>query len=747
MRLAPSFPLAALLLLASPAAPAGPQTPTPPPSTPVFGSGAQAVVLDVIAHDKKGRTVRDLRPDEIEVLEEGQPKAVLSFRFVERGRAAAPSAAATPPAAPAAAPELDAVRSPTLVTLLFDSLDAEGRLFARKAATDLLAAEDRPDLVFSVFVIGNRLRLLQQFTRDRVAVSAAVERACSAIDPRGVTPSASDMDRAAGNANRTADLAQAGSEGAMSGSAGAGAGASAGQAAADAQFAQVELRAVEFAESVERGQRGNASLFGLFALARQQQRLAGRKAIVYFSEGLEVPNQLQPLYRSVVSEANRANLSIYSVDARGLRTASDFDRTKTDLAKSRENVRRQVQSRGGRAVTREDVLAGEVAEDAITFNPQGMLGALSDSTGGRLIANSNDVRPGLERAIEDTSGYYEVTYDPQLASFDGAFRRVSVKVKRPRVTVQAREGYFALPPGEGSVDFPWELPLLKALRAAPPPHDFDIHAAVYRFGREADGIRGTLVAEIPLEGLAFEGRGGTRKAHFSVLAVVRDAKGAVREHFSQDSPIEVPEKNLEALKRGNAVFTRSFALPPGRYALELAVLDQSGRRTAVRRSALVVPAPAGDLVLSTLAIVKRTEPVAEGALESRDPLRDGSSRIVPFVTEPTFTPADTVSLFLVAYPAASSPAAKASLSLEFSRDGEVVARSTAELPSPDAAGRIPYVASVPLRTLAPGRYEVAAVVRLGGSAARERAFFAVTGAPAAGATATAPPAAAPPLAP
>ena len=40
-------------------------------------------------------------------------------------------------------------------------------------------------------------------------------------------------------------------------------------------------------------------------------------------------------------------------------------------------------------------------------------------------------------------------------------------MKRPGVTVQAREGYFALPPGEGSVDFPWELPLLAMLKAEP----------------------------------------------------------------------------------------------------------------------------------------------------------------------------------------------------------------------------------------------------------------------------------------
>ena len=378
----------------------------------------------------------------------------------------------------------------------------------------------------------------------------------------------------------------------MAGGGGAAGGAAAGQAAAEAAMANMELRAIEMARSLERSQRGNSSLFGLFALARQQQRLAGRKAIVYFSEGLEVPNQLEPLYRSVVSEANRANLSIYSIDARGLLTTSDNEDAKRDLRKSMETVRRQVHSRGGRAVTREDVLAPEVAQDALTLNVQGMLGALAESTGGRLIANSNDVRTGLERALADLAGYYEVTYDPQLTAFDGSFRRVRVKVRRPGVTLQAREGYFALPPGEGSVDFPWELPLLRALKASPAPRDFETHAGAYHFGPERGGIRHTLVAEVPLGGLRFEGRGGTRTAHFSVLAVVRDARGVVREHFSQDSPVEVPEQNLEALRRGNAVFTRSFTVPPGRYGVELAVLDQSTKRASVRKSVLVVPAHA-----------------------------------------------------------------------------------------------------------------------------------------------------------
>jgi VWFA-related protein len=701
-------------LLASPQEP-----PVQGGAPPSFESGTQRVVLDVVAHDKKGRTVRDLRPEELEVLEEGKPQTIVGFRFVER--APAPDAPAPEaPVPPAAGPP----RHPTLVTLVFDALDQEGRAFARNAALDLLKVGDRPDLLFSVFYVGNRLQLLQQFTTDRQALAAAVDRATSVLDPRGVVPGKETTDRVTAAANTTADRAQATSD-AAAGGGGAAAGAAAGQASVDAAMANMELRAVEMAQSLERSQRGNASLFALFALARQQQRLAGRKAIVYFSEGLEVPNQLEPLYRSVVSEANRANLSVYSVDARGLLTTTGNEAARRDLKKSMETVRRQVQSRGGRAVTREDVLAGEVAEDAITQNVQGMLGALSESTGGRLIANSNDVGTGLERLMSDMAGYYEITYDPRLASFDGAFRRISVKVKRSGVSVQAREGYFALPPGEGTIDFPWELPLLQALRSSPPPHDFETHAVAYHFGPERGEVRQTLVAEIPLDGLAFEGHGGTRRAHFSVLAVVRDARGVVRQHFSQDTPVEVPEKNLEALRHGNVVFTRSFTLPPGRYGLELAVLDQAAHRTSVRKSVLMVVAPRPGLALSSVTVVKRAEPVPEGALESLDPLRSGSNRIVPFVAEPTFQAGEAVSLFLVAYPGGNG---KAGLTLEFSRDGAVVGRSSVSLPSPDPSGGIPYLATVPTQSFAPGRYEVSAVVRAGDAAARERAFFTIAGA-------------------
>lgn len=679
---------------------------------PAFPGGTQAVVLDVVARDKKGRTVPDLRAEEFTVLEEGLSRPITGFRFV-----AAPKV--RPSTGEAATPAPDRIRSPILVSLVFDALGNEGRRFARKAALELLEKDEGEETLYAVFHVGLRLRMLQQLTPDRAAARAAVEAACGTIDPRAVLPGALESAAAAERASRANDAVAT----PPSGGAGAGAaGASAAQAAVEAAFANVEREMQRLQESSARQQQGNTSLYSLFALARQQQRLAGRKAIVYFSEGLVVPSQLEPLFRSVVSESNRANVSVYAVDVRGLFTGSGYDATRTALKEATDASRQQVTSRGSLAVRESHVMAQETAESAITANVQGMLDSLAEGTGGRLLANTNDVGKGLLRAVDDLAGYYEIVYDPQLASFDGSFRRVEVRLARKDVVVQTRAGYFALPPGEATVDFPWQLPLVNALRASPAPRDFDFRAAVWRFGREGGDVRHTLVAEVPVQGLALVPEGESVKAHFSVMALLRNAGGQVVERWSQDSPVAAPAEKAAALKLGNAVFTRSFRVPPGRYSLELAVRDQLAGKTSARRSLLLVaPAPAA-LGLSSLALVRRTEAVPAGALDSKDPLRLGDQRIVPFVAEPVFRPGDTISLYLVAFAAAGGGAPE--LTLEFSREGEVVGRTTAALPAPDAFGRIPYVAGVP-QSLAPGRYELTAVVEQGGASARERTFFVV----------------------
>ena len=221
-----------------------------------------------------------------------------------------------------------------LVTLVFDQLGPDGRRIAREAGLALAGITDREDLLVSVFKIRETLGLVQQFTADRERVREAVVEATGAVntqysDATDELVDAVDRDRIA--QERLDQLEVAGPEGVAQA-------AALGQQAALARMAVDSLR---LTQTLQREQQGNASLYSLLALSRQQQRLAGRKTILYFSEGLQVPPSLEHVLRQAISEANQANVSIYAIDARGLTVAPRMDATRETLRQSRIALERQ----------------------------------------------------------------------------------------------------------------------------------------------------------------------------------------------------------------------------------------------------------------------------------------------------------------------------------------------------------------------------------------------------------------------
>ena len=89
---------------------------------------------------------------------------------------------------------------------------------------------------------------------------------------------------------------------------------------------------------------------------------------------------------------------------------------------------------------------------------------MAETTGGFLVANTNDLRKGLERVTADLREYHEIAYTPVNPTPDGKWRNIEVKLSRSDVDVRTRKGYFALPPGVPIVR-PSELPLMAALEA------------------------------------------------------------------------------------------------------------------------------------------------------------------------------------------------------------------------------------------------------------------------------------------
>jgi VWFA-related protein len=721
-------PLAGLALALSLAAPTfAQQPPEPPPDLKrdVFRVDTEVVLLDVVVRDKKGRTVPDLRPEEVEVYEDDVRQQLDGFRFLD-SKAAGETVEAiretSEEARPAQPPPES--RHLNLVTILFDRLGPDGRAIARKAAQSFIEMEDRPDVYVSVFQIVESLKLLQQFTTDREVVKHAVLRATGDFNTQ-YTAATEDLVEAT---RRADDLRQVANPFMLGGSNSSGGSVTSAQLGQELAMADMTVNALRLTETLQREQQGRSALFAVLALARQQQALAGRKTILFFSEGLQTPPTLEHVLRAAISEANRANVSVYAVDARGLSTVSNLAAARDTLEQAVTTSMQQQMTRGYLPVTREEATIADNAEAAIRMDPIGTLGDLATSTGGLLIANTNDVRAGVARAVGDLRGYYEFAYSPSNREFDGKFRRIALKVKRPGVTVQTRSGYFAMPRGEGTATFPYEVDLLRAMRASSPPHDFPLRARAFRFGHEEAGTRYTMVLEFPLDSIQFldDQDPSLQRAHFSFMGVLRDSSGAVVEKFSQDSPVWVPRRQEAALRSGNAVFMRSFTLPSGRYSLEAAAADQQTGHKSVELSRLLVADATPPLALSNLAVVKRTEPVAKGALPSDDPFRLGNVRVVPWVSEAEVGAGEELKLFLVAY-ASGDVDDPASLSLEFVRGAHVVGQATPDLPHPDAKGRIPYLLTLPATRFPPGLYEVRAELKKGARRAWESCSFRVVG--------------------
>ena len=267
-------------------------------------------------------------------------------------------------------------------------------------------------------------------------------------------------------------------------------------------------------------------------------------------------------------------------------------------------------------MTMDDVMNSETAEGALRADTQNALRTLAEETSGTLIANTNDLGPGLvDRVTTDLGSYYEIGYASPAAAPDGHFRSIAVKLARSGLSVHSRSGYFALPDTDAAPLMPYELPMLAAVAADPPPHPFDYSVAAFRFDQSSRGIQHTLMIEVPLERVTFQEnrRARTYALRFTAMALIKDHTGRVVQRFSESYPLEGPMDRVPALKRGRIRFKRQFWLPPGRYTLWTIARDQATEQSSVKSLPLEVPERSDGIRISELSVIRSVDQAGEAA--------------------------------------------------------------------------------------------------------------------------------------
>ena len=181
------------------------------------------------------------------------------------------------------------------------------------------------------------------------------------------------------------------------------------------RLARMILNMLQLTQRSELAQPGRSAVWGLMSAVEGQTDLPGRKSILLFSSGFGVPQGMEEPWKMLISTANRFNVTFYSIDARGLDTAGANDEAVAGL-KDASSASRASAMTGAGTVTPAMANGIDTAINAGKSNGQDTLADLAQSTGGFLIANSNDFREGLRKVSEDIESYYEVTYNPQTTA-------------------------------------------------------------------------------------------------------------------------------------------------------------------------------------------------------------------------------------------------------------------------------------------------------------------------------------------
>ncbi|HVD77785.1 MAG TPA: VWA domain-containing protein, partial [Vicinamibacteria bacterium] len=372
-------------------------------------------------------------------------------------------------------------------------------------------------------------------------------------------------------------------------------------------------------------------------------------------------------------------------------------------------------------------------EALLRLNPEGPLGQLANETGGFLIHDTNDAASAFNRIEEDMRFHYLLAYSPSNESYDGKFRTISVKVSRPGLQVQTRQGYFAVRAVESAPLRSYEAPALAQLDAITRPHAFPLETVALSFPTAKQPGLVPVLVRVPGSAVTYQldkqDKSG-KKMHLADLVVVARVKneaGHEVDRLSQHYALSAAADKLEAARRGDVLFYRLADLPPGRYTVEAVAYDAQSQKGSVTTAALEVPASQeGRARLSSVVLVGRAEKVTPAEAQSNSPLIYGDTQIYPNMGEPfRKSTSSAVGFFFTLYGVKDAvPPAQATI--EVFRGGQGAGRVTASLPAPDATGRIQYAGALPLQSFPVGAYTLKVTATTGSGVDTRQAAFTVT---------------------
>jgi len=559
------------------------------------------VLVDVRVADKKGQPVTDLSLGDFRVFEDGVEQRISSFsveNVEELARAGEVNGAP---------PTIDLGKLPPTVTvsdvnkltqnhrmivLFFDlsSMQVDDLLRAVKSSENFIRKQLTPADLVAVATYSSDLRVAQNFTNDRDELHKAIE---------------------AIRVGESSSLADQGETGAAGGS----------SATGEEIVTQDTSEAFTPDETEFNIFNTDEKLAALESLADLLRGVPGRKSIIHFSSGVErtgIENQAQ--LRATTDAANRADVSFYTVDARGLVGLPPGG----DASSA---------SPSGTAAYTASAFASQLSS---LEGGRETLASLALDTGGRTYYDINDFGQAFTGVQQDNSTYYLLGYSPSNAKSDGRFRRIHVEVKRPGVRIQGRPGYYAPKNFRQFTAEDKELQLEQAMDLDEPFVDLPLAVETASFRTSNQQYYVVLAAKIPGSSISFLNKSSGHRTEFDFAWRATGRAGHVAAALRDTLPVKLDPENYQQVLAGNFLYEGGIVLPPGNYKLKAVVRENESGRMGTFEGPLVLPA-VGNSGLAVSSVVVSNQVQEPGAVPrgrsrvATNPL-DSGRRILPSVT-------------------------------------------------------------------------------------------------------------------
>src|SRR2546421_5447708 len=535
------------------------------------------VQVDAVVTDRNGKLVTDLKPEEVEIFEDGRKQKITHFSFslsesapTERVARSTP-ADKTPPAIPMSRLRPEDIKRTIAIVVDDLGLSFESTYYVRRALKKFVDEQMQPGDLVAIVRTSGGMGALQQFTTDKRQLYAVIDRVkWNALGRGGVSAFAPIED----TSSQTDDEQKANTE-----------------------FNQ-------FREDVF----AVGTLGAISYVVRGLHELAGRKSILLISDGFRIFSRDDPSrnfrteqrLRKLVDLANRSSVVIYTMNATGLQTLALTAADATGQM-SPAQVQEQLSNRSTAA-----------------FETQEGLDFLARETGGIPIRNTNDLSGGIRRVLEDQKGFYLIGYRPNELTFDKrtgrrTYHKLTLKVTRPgKFNVRMRNGFYGVSDEDKPVRRTLAQQLYDAL--ASPFGSTGVHVQLTSlFANDIKaGTYMRSVLYVDTRDLTFtEEANHIHKSTFDVLAITFGDNGVPLDQIGRTYVIQLPDDVYKRTLRDGLVYYVTVPVKkPGAYQLRMSFRDTASERVGSASQFIDVPDIKKNRLMLSSVVLRGTLPNA-----------------------------------------------------------------------------------------------------------------------------------------